>query len=304
MEFRIKLVKDVRECIEGAYDMHVHSAPDALPRTGDDIDFAKIAKEYGMRGFVIKNHYFPSCERAQLVNKILGPEIKVFGSIVLNNTVGGINPQAVYISAKMDCKVVWMPTIDAENEKDTWKRYEKLPYWAKIQKELALAGRLKDPISIWNKDGEFTHEFMEVIDIIKEFDLVLATGHLRPEESIKVIDYAFRKGVKKIVVTHPDFPTTRFPIEAQKQLVENYKVYLERCFTTPYTNKVSWVEIINAIRETGANYNIISTDLGQPNAPYPAKGLVMFIERLLEYNIPVKDIQKMTIYNPHYLLEG
>ena len=47
-----------------------------------------------MKAVVLKNHFGSTAARAVLVNKIV-PQIEVFGGIVLNHSVGGINPQAV-----------------------------------------------------------------------------------------------------------------------------------------------------------------------------------------------------------------
>ena len=39
---------DCKELIKGAYDLHVHSAPDVLPRKMNDIEMAKRIPESGM----------------------------------------------------------------------------------------------------------------------------------------------------------------------------------------------------------------------------------------------------------------
>src|SRR3954453_1404201 len=78
----------------GVIDMHVHSHPDVFGRNLDDIDVAQLAKSKGMRGILLKNHISETASRAALVMKVV-PGIEVFGGIVLNNAVGGINPAAV-----------------------------------------------------------------------------------------------------------------------------------------------------------------------------------------------------------------
>src|SRR3954462_12331328 len=78
----------------GVIDMHVHSHPDVFGRNMDDIDVAQLAKSRGMRGIVLKNHISETASRAALVMKVV-PGIEVFGGVVLNNAVGGINPNAV-----------------------------------------------------------------------------------------------------------------------------------------------------------------------------------------------------------------
>jgi len=295
--------KEVKDLIRDGIDMHLHSAPDLLPRKANDIEFAKMAKEYGMSGFVIKSHYTPTAERASLVRYSV-EGFKAYGSIVLNNSVGGINPVAVEVSAKLGAKVVWMPTVDSPNERGRWKNvddWSKAPYWARLQKDLKSFA-VMSPVNVWDEDGELLDEVYHVFDIIKEYNMILATGHLSPEEGIKLVRVAYEHGIRKIIITHPDFPSTLYTLEQQKELLQ-YGVMLERCFTTPYSGKTTWDKVISAIRTTGPSWNIISTDLGQPNAPYPVEGMLMFAERLLQNGFTTEEIQKMIVDNPKRLLE-
>jgi len=79
-------------------------------------------------------------------------------------------------------------------------------------------------------------------------------------------------------------------------------VFFERCFTTPYTNKVSWEQVVENIRCVGASTTILSTDLGQTTNPYVDEGLAMFIERLLDAGISATDIEQMVRRNPAQVL--
>src|SRR5262249_2067990 len=104
--------------LEGVIDLHAHCAPDIVPRSIDAIDLAKLAKQSGMRGLVLKNHNQPTASLAWLGGKEL-PGVEVLGGIVLNRSVGGINPAAVESMARVEGgwgKVVWLPTTDAENQ--------------------------------------------------------------------------------------------------------------------------------------------------------------------------------------------
>src|SRR5881628_3814939 len=124
--------------LEGAYDLQIHVGPDVIARRIDDIDCAKEFLAHGLKGFVLKSHYVQTGERAQVVTKAV-PGIKALGAITLNHSVGGLNPVAVELAGRSGCKIVWMPTVDAANE--TAARLDggstKLPFWAKIQRELA-----------------------------------------------------------------------------------------------------------------------------------------------------------------------
>src|SRR3979490_3078945 len=105
----------------GVIDFHVHSHPDVFGRNMDDIDIAQLAKSKGMRGLVLKNHVTTTADRAALVMKVV-PGIEVWGGIVLNNAVGGINPSAVEWMHRMyggRGKIVWLPTFESDKHVKT-----------------------------------------------------------------------------------------------------------------------------------------------------------------------------------------
>src|SRR5207237_9505814 len=109
----------------------------------------------GMKGFVLKSHYVQTGERAQVVKKAV-PGSRVFVAVTLNHSVGGLNPVAVELAGRTGCKIVWMPTVDAQNE--TAGRLDggstKLPFWAKIQRELAAEGISPPPLTVMDQRGE------------------------------------------------------------------------------------------------------------------------------------------------------
>src|SRR6476619_7913177 len=143
--------------LAGANDLHVHVGPDVIARRIDDIDCAKEFLAHDMKGFVLKSHYIQTGERAQVVTKAV-PGSRVYGAITLNHSVGGLNPVAVELAGRTGCKIVWMPTVDAQNE--TAGRLDggnaKLPFWAKIQRELAAEGI--SPPALSRADREARHD--------------------------------------------------------------------------------------------------------------------------------------------------
>src|SRR5690606_19004737 len=90
----ITVTEQARALLRGAVDLHVHSAPDVVPRKGNDVEIAQRTRAAGMGGFLIKSHYMPTADRAALVNSIV-PDVRCFGSLCLNHSVGGLNPIAV-----------------------------------------------------------------------------------------------------------------------------------------------------------------------------------------------------------------
>src|SRR5712692_5837100 len=176
------------KALEGAYDLQIHVGPDVIARRIDDIDCAKEFLAHGLRGFVLKSHYMQTGERAQVVTKAV-PGIRAFGALTLNHSVGGLNPVAVELAGRSGCKIVWMPTVDAANE--TAGRLDgpnvKLPFWAKIQRELAATGIAPPPLSVLGANGEISEAARRCIEAIAKYDMILATGHLGRAEIFKLV---------------------------------------------------------------------------------------------------------------------
>ena len=80
--------------LAGVIDFHVHSGPDSRPRSVSDLEIARIAKRAGMRGLVFKNHFTMTADRAALAMHAVDG-IEIFGGVVLNHAVGGLNAEAI-----------------------------------------------------------------------------------------------------------------------------------------------------------------------------------------------------------------
>jgi len=279
-----------RELVRGAYDLHVHVEPDIATRRIDDLSLARRFAEVGLAGFVLKSHYVPTAERAAVVRAAV-PGVHVLGSITLNAGVGGLNAQAVEIAARGGARIVWLPTVDSENEaSEEGPKPAKPPIWRVIQDEFVAAGVAAEPVRV---AGD---ALAKVLAVIARHQLVLATGHLGATEIPAVVDAAFAAGVAAVVVTHPDYPTQGVPVDVQRGLAER-GAWLERCFTPIHTGKVSWERTFEAIRATGPEHNVLSTDLGQPANPPVEDGLALMADRLLEAGFSEQDVRTMAVDN-------
>src|SRR6202165_157905 len=286
----------------GAFDTHVHSAPDVLPRKFNDLELAQRFKARRMAGFVLKSHYICTADRAPLVNQIV-PEIQAFGAIALNNSVGGLNPLALDIAGRLGTRVVFLPSVDNANELENvqgQRDESKLPYWMSIAREMRALGIAGSWLNV-TEDGVVTPATRQCFGIIAKHDMVLATSHIRPSEVLPVVKAAKEVGVQRIVITHPEFPTTLLDIPRQQELAR-HGVYFERCFTTPNTGKIAWEQVYANIRQVGPETTILATDLGQLNAPYPDEGLGMFAGRLLDNGFSEAEVRPMVRDNASQLL--
>jgi Family of unknown function (DUF6282) len=273
------------EPVAGTIDIHVHSDPDNSPRSVDAIDAAKLARMHRMRGIVLKNHYDPTAGLAAIVRKEV-PGIEVFGGIDLNLTVGGMNPAAVEHMTQVSGgwgRFVWMSTFDAENQ----VRYSKE----------------NRPFVRTSRNGELLPEVKQVIGVIAAHNLVLATGHVSPEEVLLLVRDGRRQGVQHMVVTHAmnapvlmDVPKMQ---EATKQGA--FIEFVAGSLTTPdAAERVD--RYVAAIRAIGPEFCILSSDLGQKANALPPDGFAAFLSAMRARGISEQDVDRMSKQNPARLL--
>jgi len=291
------------EAIQGAYDLQVHVAPDVIGRRIDDIDLAKEFLAHGLRGFVLKSHYVQTGERARVVSKAV-PGIAAFGALTLNHAVGGLNPVAVEIAGRSGCKIVWMPTVDAENETAGLPTggHKKLPFWAEIQRELSAMGISPPRMTVLDASGQISTATRTCMELIARHDMILATGHLGRDEIFPLVKAAKEMKLRKVVVTHAEFPSQNLSAEEQLELA-GMGALIEHCFTTMYTGKAPWEAVLASIRRVGATRCLLSTDLGQTINPPVAEGFATFAQKLLDDGFSLQEIHQMAVTNPAVYVE-
>jgi hypothetical protein len=298
-----KKMSEIDAILKGAYDLHVHSAPDVLPRKMDDIEMARRIINCGMGGYAIKSHYFCTSERADLIKKMY-PSCDAVGTITLNSSVGGINPSAVEMAGRSGAKLVWFPTCDAAHEIAhvfNGDPDKKLPYWAQIIIEMKAAG-IKTPVITLLENGTLKNEVYEVLDIMASKNMILATSHISHEEAFALVSAARERKVGRIIITHADFPTTFYTESEQARFIEQ-GAYIEHCYTTWATGKIDFETVVRQIKAAGADHVILSTDLGQKTAVYPDEGMKEFARRLVEEEgFSADDVRKMVAANPRALI--
>jgi hypothetical protein len=276
-------VSRLPDYLEGAVDLHVHSAPDVDRRRFDDLELAREARESGMGAVLIKSHQNSTVERAWLVSKCV-PGIRVFGGLVLNETVGGLNPAAVRLALQMGARQIWMPTRSALNHRIHHGQH--------------------GGISILDEEGCLRPVVDEILRLVSGSGCILGTGHLSPQETFALVDAAAKLGAINVLVTHPEWGPTFYSYEAQRELARHGNVFFERCFvsTVHACGRVPFETIERAIIETGVERTILSTDLGQADNPPPVEGLKLYALRLRSTGFSVDDIRAMMQTNPERLL--
>jgi hypothetical protein len=266
------------QSLQGVIDLHCHSDPDVVPRSIDALDLARLAREQGLRGILLKNHHEPTVSLAYLARKAV-PGLEIFGGIVLNRAVGGINPAAVERMARVKGgwgRVVWLPTFDAENHVRAFK--ESRP-------AVAVA-----------RDGRLLPEVLDVLDLVARHKLLLATGHLSPAETMLLIAAARKRGIDRIVVTHALLNPVNMTVGQAREAAALGAV-IEFVYQPDVLDQCA-----AAIRDIGADHCGVSSDLGQAGRPLHPEGLRAFLDGLRKHGISQPELDMMAKRNPARLL--
>lgn len=221
---------------------------------------SRQAAAAGMRAIVLKSHVTLTADRAALAERSTGGGLRVFGGLALNRSVGGLNPAAVETALRLGAAIVWLPTNSATTSAPTREGWP--------------------GIAVLDERGRVTPALGEILALVAEADVVLATGHLGPTEAGAVVRAARGAGVRRIVVTHPEAPLNAMPLDLQRALVRGGAI-IERCLVSIHEpNGPSLDEVAAQIRGTGVAANVVATDYGQPENAPPVAGPAAFLDAL------------------------
>lgn len=282
--------------LRDAVDLHCHPYPDLFPRLADDIDIAMAARDAGMKALVLKCHHESTVSRAYLVQRMV-PGIRVFGGVVLNSYVGGINPAAVEAALRLGGKEVWMPTVDAG-------------YHAQVHGGTggydAQQGGRRQAEGIWvtDADGRLKPPVKEVLALVAEHQAILGTCHLSPAEIVALVREARDVGVEKIVVTHPFFRVPNLDLDTVEEVARlGAMPEFGYCTISPAWQYAAPEKIVAAVRRVGASRCLLVSDTGQRHNPMPSEALRVFAQTVFEKGVSEQDVLTMIGRNPHDLLD-
>lgn len=269
--------------LKGCIDMHLHFAPDPFrERKASALSVARQAAEVGMRGVVLKSHHYLTTPLCSSLNE-LGLGVELFGSLVLNRAVGGLNPQAVRVAAALGTRVLWMPTTDSV---------------------AGASGRGEVGVRVTDQDGSLLPEMEHILETVKEHDMVLCTGHIAEEEVVALTYRATGMGIK-MVVTHPltTAAGSLLSLDRQRELADR-GAYIEYCYLacTHLEQRLHPMKIAEAVRVVGAGRCILDTDFGQDYNPEPVEGMRMMVAAMKECGLSDSEVELAIKTNPARLL--
>lgn len=279
--------------LQGAVDPHVHSGPSIAPRALDHLELVRMYSDAGFAATVTKDHDYSGVICAKMIRDQF-PDMKtvVYSGIVLNNVVGGLNPFGVEHTAALGGKIVWLPTLAAENHLE-WEKTSGWVHPASTQKMRPAA-----PIPVMD-NGKIRPELLDILDVIAKTGMALASGHVHVSETKIIFAEARKRGVERLIFTHPE-DIVGASLEDTREIAK-MGAYVEHSlpfFLEGSKFKSRNTEELKAfIDVAGADRTILCSDLGQVGTFSPLVGFQRGVATCIGFGYSDKDIRDMVSTN-------
>jgi hypothetical protein len=278
--------------LRGAYDIHVHCAPDVIPRAQDLDELAAQAHKAGMAGLLIKDHTSSTVGRAHVLNRLYGQGPRFLSALVLNPPVGALNPFAVEAALRQGVDLICMPTYAAKHQIDVLGPDGFPPAYPRPD---GFEG-----IAVLDEVQEIDSEVLAILDQIARHDAVLATGHISTQEVFALLKAAQWYGIRHVVITHASHAVPGMSVAAQRDAV-SYGAFIEHCLMPTLKDghgAIPVEEIRDQIRAIGPEHVILSSDLGQVDNGPVVPGFARCLGSLIDAGLSEDEIRVMIVDNP------
>jgi hypothetical protein len=288
--------------LEGAYDIHVHAAPELFARIGDCVDFATAARDAGMAGMVFKAHHECTVTRSYYTS-LMVEGIDLYGGIALNQFVGGINPTAVGAALHQGAKIIWGPTMHADHHVECLGKGTYGVGHMTLAPELAWPG-----ITVRGEDGQLLEEMREIIGMAKRFDATIATGHLG-EDDIRALVLACEEEQVRCLLTHVYFldKNEEFLLQMARhaalfEVSASVAFPLEHFLLRNHGGGMQLEAVARLVEAVGADSVVISSDCGQIHNSTPVEALRSFLNAVKAVGVTENDVYTMIRDTPRKVL--
>lgn len=281
----------------GAVELHCHSFPSIFPRRQTDWELIEDVKSAGMAGFILKSHEAPTTDRAAILRE-KEPNLHIYGGLVCNAFVGGLSPFAVDVAIRSGAKIIWMPTVSSREHRNHFHNKNTRFFTSNRPLLHPVEG-----IEIWDQDHKIKPEVYEILALIAEGDIVLATGHITPPETVELLKAAKTMKVNKVLVQHVDLGIARVPLELQSDFARQGAI-LEKCYLACGEDfqDLTLADMADSMKRLGPESCVMVTDFGQAHNVPVVQALSDFVGHMLDHGITGKEIETMLIRNPKALI--
>lgn len=297
--------EQIDRIMEGSIELHTHGGPAAwLEGRSNYYDTAIRCSEAKMKAVVFKDQDAQTCMMAGVLQRSLdvlaedkakrGEEftpVQVFGGLVLDKSVGGMNLHAVKKALSFGrCKEIWLPCQDSAHLQEVF-------------------GDESKGIRVSDMSGTLTPDMIALLELLADYNnnstgerVCLATCHVSNEEKYDVAKYVKQRGMN-VGIVH-DHITQELTINTVEEALELIDLgsYVEICSNSvvPWSSMTNWivaydycVELVRRIvKERGPDHVVLVTDAGLPDYD-EVPALRALISTLLKNGISEADINVM-----------
>ena len=278
--------------LDGMVDLHIHPAPSIQKRKFTAMEALKFAHEEKMAGIVLLDHTYNTTMVADTTNE-MGFETEAYGTIMLNEAVGGVNASVVEIALALGTKQIQMPTYSSKGHQDAYGDDQKIFPYRKRAK----------PAYILDDKGRLIPEVEEILELVKSSDAFLGSGHLSPKEVDVLVKRVKELGLMFVANSvSTDMPG--YPIEDQKKWAGD-NVFMEHDYlaTTDVPHQTTPIEVVlDQIRAVGAEKCVLGSDAGTIKLPNNVECMKGFISRLMEAGLTEQELDHIARRVPKILL--
>jgi hypothetical protein len=292
-------------------DMHVHIGPEFLRRKYSAASLAEEARREGF-GVVMKNHFQPTTGQVSQIRRA-DDKVPLIGSVALNFGCGGVDDHGVRSALsgwKSDVTasdpdpqrfVVWMPTMCCEAHLRLYNRRDISEAWGVRAKYTRFFAE-GTGYTLDTGNSEKMAALDRALSLIAEYDLILATGHFNREETLTLVKAAYKKGIRRIIMTHPLFQSTELEPEKMAEMWETYGAFSELCFSNLAMDHLTYEQYVEVIRTVGPKGVVLSSDVGQIFSPTVSEAMRDFFHEFQKRGIKEDEIVEMSVMNTNHLL--
>lgn len=289
---------DERDILKGILDIHVHAGPSVANRQVDAADMLKEAVSAGYRGFLVKDHYFPSCMGVKMVQEHCDAQgVEIYSSMCLNNSMGLFNLMALDAAINMGAKIIYFPTVSSKNHIDHHKG------------SFVGSGKMsvpENPVVYVDEKGVMDPAAVECLKLMAEKDVALGTGHGTAWEIDRLVEKALESGVRRILVNHPQFHIGASYEQMTKWAGLGAYIEMNVCVFSS-GSKLGTLDdrvIADMLKAVPLERLILDSDMGQKGNGSPVEGMYRFIRLLMEkFGLSEEDINLIAKANPANLLD-
>lgn len=283
------------ELLVGAIDLHCHVDLEfsaAEPKREPETQWLAKAEAMGLRGVVLKSHWWPTVTAVPLIRASTSSAVSVWSSVALNSCVGGPHPCVVEAAAALGGKVIFLPTWSARND------IERRGFSHRLRSVYQNFPRLENPGFVFTDDrGDLLPLAKELLECCKAKDLTLGTGHVSWQESMALAKEAYGMGFKRLIVNHPLSDMIGAPLDALKRAAE-LGAFVETCWNQLAPGRMDPRELVAKLRMIGLPQVVASTDYFRPYSPNPPELFRMFLGMLHEGGLSREEIKQVSSVNP------